>query len=397
MARNTHMRTFTWKADQLAQQDTCLLTNSAAHSPRTERFADAGGANGYDAALRLTHASRPAKAFATTGGAFGRRNYTYDALGNRRTATQDCWGYEYQYPQQNAEFTVPVDRLSRYGATSCECKGPHCPSAQYAVNFSYDAEGRTLLKAWDLPQLSAKRPGLAPRLNFDDARDTTGSGNAAVGAVYRVVDTPRGVYEYFYDANGRRRLKVFPSGREDEFFYDGDKLLEDRGLVTPATHRADGTAVSEERVLDEYVWLDGRPVALLKSRLGAPTPGNAALVRAHDALEVPESGAPAGDCTRNEEYATCGAYALVTDYLGKPVLMLDSAGRVAGAADYEPFGHVNRVTYLSEVHPLDAASRTGVLAYFNQKPGPNDVVQLRARFAYVDTDEASPEGPAQDA
>ena len=33
----------------------------------------------------------------------------------------------------------------------------------------------------------------------------------------------------------------------------------------------------------------------------------------------------------------------MTDHIGKPVLMLDSERLVSAAADYEPFGRVNRV------------------------------------------------------
>src|SRR5207237_1446866 len=41
-------RTYTWKADQLVQQQTCLLNNSSTSGMRTEGFADASGVRGYD-------------------------------------------------------------------------------------------------------------------------------------------------------------------------------------------------------------------------------------------------------------------------------------------------------------------------------------------------------------
>jgi len=102
----------------------------------------------------------------------------------------------------------------------------------------------------------------------------------------------------------------------------------------------------------------------------------------------------AGDCTRNGEKAFCGVYFPVTDYLGKPVLLLDQTGLVAGVADYEPFGHVNRVTYVSET-PHPGGGSTGysavngaVLGYFTQPVSPLSTI-LRARYSTVRTSSAS--------
>ena len=92
------------------------------------------------------------------------------------------------------------------------------------------------------------------------------------------------------------------------------------------------------------------------------------------------------------EAAACGVYFPVTDYLGKPVLMLDGSGHVAGAMDYEPFGHVNRVGLVAETaHPLDnnsAASQT--LGTMEQPTGTSPLanhatsVRMRALFHGVD-------------
>jgi RHS repeat-associated protein len=124
--------------------------------------------------------------------------------------------------------------------------------------------------------------------------------------------------------------------------------------------------------LDAYLWLDGRPVALIKTKFAA------SWTRPPDLT---------GDCKRNGESVPSGVYFLVTDYLQKPVLMLDSYRRVSGMAEYAPFGHINRVTYLGDTaHPYANNTRS-VLGYFNQ-PAPSAAtrVQLRARYAFVDVE-----------
>ena len=71
-----------------------------------------------------------------------------------------------------------------------------------------------------------------------------------------------------------------------------------------------------------------------------------------------------GACLRNGESANCGVYFLVTDHIGKSVLMLDANRMVAGAADYDPFGHVNRVENYTALtgygHNLDQNLVSGV-------------------------------------
>jgi RHS repeat-associated protein len=117
-------------------------------------------------------------------------------------------------------------------------------------------------------------------------------------------------------------------------------------------------------------------VVLLRGRLRA-----AADERLPDSSE---------DCRRNGEAAACGAYFPVTDHIGKPVLMLDWAGRVAGAADYDPFGHINRVTHhAGTAHPYPD-SQSQVLATFSQPPENERVrVRMRPRFSLVETEQGA--------
>jgi RHS repeat-associated protein len=178
-------------------------------------------------------------------------------------------------------------------------------------------------------------------------------------------------YNYYYDGLGRRRQKSYPGGTSDEFFYTGaNQLLVDRGssgVVTPVAHYTQ----------EDYVWLGGRPVALVRGKLS------------NTWTKLADTSA---DCARNGEAAACGVYFPVTDDLGKPVLMLDANGHVAGAVDYEPFGHVNRVGLVAETeHPLDnnsASSQT--LGAMEQPTGTSPLanhatsVRMRALFHQVD-------------
>jgi RHS repeat-associated protein len=353
-------RTYSWKGDQLSREDTCVLDTSAT-APQSVLYT-------YDERLRLKEVSRPSQQFSTRGGTVGKRSYTYDRRGNRLAdsgregETEDCWDF-----QLTSGAGPHVDWLTERKSRGTRCSTPMqnvCPGPSlYSHSFGYDRDGRVKQKTWP-----ADSSGTSYSLDFsfDESFDPNTPNHAAMGMVYRSVSAGGSIYEYFYDANGRRRLKRYPTGEEDEFFYDGDKLLEDRG------NSAVQVGIPDAYTLDEYLWLDGRPVALIKSKFDSNWQRQSDLT---------------GDCKRNGESAPCGVYFLVTDYLQKPVLMLDSHRRVAGMAEYAPFGQVNRVTYLGDTaHPY-ANNTHGVLGYFNQ-PSPSAAlrVQLRARYALVDVE-----------
>lgn len=209
------------------------------------------------------------------------------------------------------------------------------------------------------------------QLTFDPRIDES---HRALGSVYRTVHVGAEAHEYFYDANGRRRAKQYPiNAWTDEYFWSGTQLLEDRGV--PDESAAAGPVTHYP--IDEYVWLEGMPVAVILGRLDSNK------VRLPDAT-VPSSGL--GDCSRNKELRDCGTYFIVNDHLPKPVLLLDAAARVVGAADYDPFGHVNRTAYFSDTnHPVQAAEKK-VLAYIRQ-PGSDKIrTDVRARFANTHVD-----------
>nr|WP_254627641.1 RHS repeat-associated core domain-containing protein [Myxococcus sp. CA040A] len=289
---------YTWQADQLVRADSCLL---GASSPRIETY-------GYDAQLRLTGATGT---LSTTGGAFSTRTFGLDARDNRTAESSEANGWAFQYSS-----TLPDRVLSRNSTQSGSSLGH---------SYQYDADGRVFRKDWRQEYGGFVIPGDPPFwMDF-------GSGPSASGAtdsVFKSLTLRSLVFEYFYDAESKRRIKVYPTGIHDEYFYDRDKrMLLDQGNPSALP--------SSSHPVDEYVWLDERPIALIRSKL--------------DASWFHEGTA---DCTRLGDFSPCGVYHLVTDYLGKPVLMIDSQGRVTGTGEYAPSGHVNRVSVDIETpHP----------------------------------------------
>ncbi|WP_181791265.1 RHS repeat-associated core domain-containing protein [Myxococcus llanfairpwllgwyngyllgogerychwyrndrobwllllantysiliogogogochensis] len=331
-----YKRFYTWKADQVARTDTCLL---GATTPVTEQFT-------YDGLLRLASATRPTGNFAATGGAFNSRVYTYDGRGNRLTEEVD--GQLLTLAHGTGSFADRLDSRSGIGVNSA-----------LNLQFSYDADGRASEKRWATvggTPMHKVEFNLGPSIN---------GGNETV---FRSVKVNGGTYEYYYDAMNRRRLKRYPSTAEDEFFYDTSHLLlVDRGNPS-ATPPSGGYG---HHVDDTYVWLGNRPVMVVRGRLTA---------------QMERDSNPTGDCGRNGEPATCGVYFPVMDMLGKPVLMLDQAGKVTGAADYEPFGHVNRVSQpAATLHPYPENANL-TLATFEQPSSSSTVrTRFRALFGQVDT------------
>ncbi|RKH71121.1 RHS repeat-associated core domain-containing protein [Corallococcus aberystwythensis] len=351
-------RVYTWKADQVLQEDTCLL-ESGNVAPSSIRYTEkSSGQPGYDARLQLKAAHRPA-ASSLSGGSFTSRAYEYDARGNRTVAVQDGWRFSTEY----GNFNGRVDWLGSRVLDGQQCTGGLCaPPYSVTQRYAHDTDGRVQQVA------TYKNLGDTAGTPFNtltlDA-STTGA-NAAVGAVYRqVTDSDGRIYEYFYDAFGRRRLKRYALSSstavvEDEFFYDETRLLEDWGNTSLDPATADG-------VHDEYIWLDNRPVAFVKSRFYE-----------HQYREEDF----AGDCPRNGESAPCGVYFLVSDGLRKPVLALDSQRRVTGVGDYDPFGHVNRTTLVAAI-PNQARPNT-VMASMQAPASTAMTTQVRARWAFLD-------------
>ncbi|MDQ3265237.1 MAG: hypothetical protein M3Y59_16520, partial [Myxococcota bacterium] len=357
-----YRRAYRWRADQVAEEHTCFKSGPAEIVSYQ-----------YDNQLRLTSATRPTvigSRMIDVGGSVGRRTYSFGTSndrGNRAHDEHDCWGFDLHYDGPDR-----LDRLQQRvpvtgGCLSQACSGPLPIAGQ---GYNHDAEGK-VTKRWTPASYADSYEELdaGQKLVFDWTPTTVGSdagySNAAIEGVYRTVTVHQGkaatrLYEHFYDAFGRRRFKRGPI-EDREFFYDGVRLLEDKG----------GNVGSQTPIwgIDEYVWLDGKPVAMLRGGINEDG--------FHD-YEVSD-----GTC---QDAYQCGVYFIVTDHIGKPVVMLDANdGKVTGTGDYDPFGHVNRATLLADTAHPHGSNTNQLLASIKQPVRSGITQQVRARYAMVDT------------
>jgi RHS repeat-associated protein len=334
---------YSYSGEQMTQYSSCLLNNPV--TAQRMQF-------GYDKALRLTQAN--GLDFATAGGPHGNLSFTYDGRGNRLTSASNSGSsYNLTYPSG----LVP-DSLSL-------ASGPTV-GTWLTRGYAYDADGRVSRIEWPTNSVTGAR-----YLGFGFQQ----SGATADSAVKQVVNSPGGflgsaTYEYVYDADNRRRAKVYPSGARAEYFYNnGSEMLED---VNPAI---DATAAA---VADEYVWLDGQAVAVKRAKFSAAW------------VKLPESSA---SCERGEEVAglVCGWRHVVSDSLGRTVLSLSEAAQIQGVFEYDAFGQMNRMNATGETaHPM-ASSQTVSVATVQQAPR-GHVVEMRLRWSGFDM-QTSRRGP----
>ncbi|MFP2928433.1 RHS repeat-associated core domain-containing protein [Pyxidicoccus sp. 3LG] len=330
---DVYERTYTWKADQVVRTDTCLMGASV---PRTELYA-------YDRTLRLTGATRPHGNTEQTGGAFQSQLFEYDRRGNRTSLKEGS-----------------RDVTSVYGTgTSLDQLLSMTPQhdALQVTSYAYDADGRGVRK--ESGRYSSGEAANVLDMSYGPA-GASGRGSARE-SVFRTASVNGLTYQYFYDAFGRRRAKLHPfNGVRDEFFHDSrGTLLVDQGwkdVLQPGY-----------RTVDDYVWLAGRPLLMVRGRLDASAD-----------TRLPDTST---ECGRDGEPAACGERFMVTDHIGKPVLMLDGLGRVVGAADYQPFGHVNRMPVRdTTVHPYPDYKSESITGF--TQPPETSLVQVRMRALY---------------
>jgi RHS repeat-associated protein len=350
---NIFARQYAWTGDQLNSTATCLLsTNDTAIA--IENF-------GYDARLELIHYGRYLQGAEVP---FPERDYTYDRAGNRLTEISDCWTWSNGY---GGGVSLANRSITATCSTTCPLNSVSPPQGSpfLSTNYLYDSEGRLLTLT-----SAANSTGVpAIDLGFISSIDAQ---FAAVNSVYQAIQVNGSTWEYYYDADGRRRLKAYPyNSLADEYFYNlSSALLEDHEGTTLSATGVVQTPTAPT-TLDEYVWIGNRPLLLIRGSLGSSGVRNMDF---------------SGTCA---DLGTCGIYFPITDYIGKPVLLLDSALKVAGAADYDPFGVVNRVAAGGDTaHPYAAAPLPVVLAGFHQSVPPNASYSIiaRARLAMVDTD-----------
>jgi RHS repeat-associated protein len=221
----------------------------------------------------------------------------------------------------------------------------------------YDRDGRVASKTW------------RDAVGYSSIDFAYGFGwnQSSMDAVFKSLFAFGVPYSYYYDAFGRRRLKRYPAGVGDEFFYDTvNRLLVDKG------NRFTSGGSANDFPFDDYVWLDGRPVVLVRGKFSNT------WVRQSDT---------SADCRRNGEIAGCGLFFPITDHIGKPVLMLDSARRITGTGEYEPFGRMNRVVMHAASSPIPyTPNMNQLIATISHGSHANVTTQLRARFPYVNAE-----------
>ncbi|WP_375759057.1 RHS repeat-associated core domain-containing protein [Corallococcus exercitus] len=333
---------YSWQADQLVDSYSCLL---GATSARTEHYSQ-------DWMLRLTGATGT---LTTEGGAYTSRSFGYDSRSNRTTEAGEANSWALTYTN-----TGHPDQLVSRSSTQTD--------AQLGHSYTYDADGRASKKSWH----PVDSQGNAFHLDF-----TSGpSSNGGSETVFKTVSVNGLTYNYFYDSQGQRRLKDYPTGIKDEYFYNQSQgLIVDQGNAS--------SLASTSHPVDEYVWLDGKPIAVLRGKLDA-------------SWQHLSDGTT--DCARDGQGAACGFYHLVTDYQGKPVLTLDDSGRVAGTGEYDAFGHVNRVSVDIETpHPYTVSTSGPFGTVMKQPTIAGTSLQQRVLFDSSDlwsdfeacTDEAS--------
>ncbi len=298
---NVLSRRFAWSADQLAAEMTCVLADV---NPRTVTYTE-------DLGLKVTSAGR----FSGTevGGQLTSRTYSFGG-GTTPASLRSFGGVEF------ATEAFIYDTSNRLTSVQPVVSPSNSAWNSWAsTQMTYDASGRvsTLVDS-RLPvtyvSSGGRGGGLVPVAH--QGRLLQFTPDTAFSGVYKSINVNGSVYQYIYDAVGRRRLKVYPSGKSDEFFYDGNNLIEDRGQTTLGT----GT----DQTLDEYVWLNGMAVVQISTRLDASF-----------------NRLTSTACDRNDDSRPCGTAYIVNDYLPKPVAMIDAAGYLAGIGEYDPFGRVN--------------------------------------------------------
>jgi RHS repeat-associated protein len=340
-----YKQTYTWTGDQITQSDTCLLGSTSARTVQ----------NTFDQLLRITHATRPTNNFANTGGVISDATYSYDSRNNRSTyndtpSPSQC-GYTLTFAGSQSGFWL--DKQTGQAST--------CDTGN-AFTFQYDNDGRVTQKSW--PDYS---DGVKPQHLLGYSYGTTAG--SASDIVFNTLSVDGAGYNYYTDALGRRRSKVYPTGAVDEYFHTlKNELLSDKGV--------DNITTPTFFVEDDYVWLAGRPVAMARGKF------TTAWVRQSDS---------SSDCKRNSETAVCGVFFPIADYQGKPALMLDSSARVTNAADYDSFGFMNRVTtHKGTAHPYGvtiSGTSTMVVGDFLQPlSDPSTAVSIRTEFGLMDVE-----------
>lgn len=359
-SREVYRRTYTWRADQVERIDTCYLGGGDGGSEYLSEVyaADAGAGLGYDGLGRLKGGVSPT--FSTMGGPWAERKFEYDARSNITRLVSDGTDYDYTL---NTELAHRRDWVSSFGADSWN-----------KVDITHDYDGRVLAMASPAMISSASTSAWALEYVGTNAI-TAGSETVMRGVAFTTGSITLG-YNYYYDHLSRR---VFAQGpvSESYFLYDlGHQLLETFS-AEPPLDPFEWPLPDPWRVAEEFIWLDGRPIAGIRSRIQGEEAEDPQIVHVGDEL---------GDCSRGGDGVACGIYFIVTDHIGKPVLTLDLEGRVSGVGEYDPRGTVNRVAMNAQSEHPYGYEDAGQPFTATQRTLGGMPVRFRFHFPIIDTE-----------
>jgi RHS repeat-associated protein len=239
------------------------------------------------------------------GGSFANRVLTYDGRGNRASESTEDAFHSYTTGQP------AVDRLDNWRVSN----------SGKALSFSYYYDAMGVVT--DILSASDSSGSATQTVHFTDGASST---NGTSDNGYSSVNVNGGGYVYYYDGWLHRRLKMYPAGDSDEYFYSRSSLIYDQGNLAQTYNSGE----AHYHPVDDYVWLGGRPVVIVH--------GSQDVTYA----QLPDNG---NTCSRERDGSACGTYFPITDHIGKPVVMLDSLARIAGVGEYDPSGNVNRVNF----------------------------------------------------
>lgn len=347
-ASDLYRKVYQWSADEITRISTCYKGNAA--NTITEVFSGSG--YGYDGAGRLKGGWIPDYDY--TGGPYKAATYNYDRRDNATRFTVTPIGHYYTLTY--SPVAKKNDRLSSV----------EWVTSYNRTDFDYDGDGKTT-RVYGRAD-SSSNPGADLRLYYTDSDNIGPGGLTAAREVAKLVAGGYSNTVYWYDNQLRRQAKLHPvNDLADLFLYDlGHQLLEDRGLENLTNSSPTWYPI------DEYIWLDGRPIAIYRSKVSAAT-----LQHAPDGVGV---------CTRMNEAADCGLHYVVSDHIPKPVLALNARGQVTGVGEYEPNGNINRVQHwFMYGFPYTTGASGPIWSSFRQRDFGMEVA-FRNHFTMLDTE-----------
>jgi RHS repeat-associated protein len=289
-----------WTGDQVARALTCLRGRTGTqHSVHRQQFE-------YDELERMT--LETSENTPRIGGDATMELKVFDIRGNRVDESEDY------YDNLESYYSSPQkDRLGE----QCWWRH-HVNPNECLVSYSYGYNaGGAINSIAGLGGRWTMGFGYSHERALSDVYSSVTRGGA--GAL-----TPIDMY---YDAFNRRRYKSHALGFGQEFYYGLEKNL----LVDQAWNNSKGVKAT----LDEYVWLDGRPVIAIRSKV------DGVGVHEGDAFEGQDL---AQKCSRpmDDGAVSCGVFHLVTNLQSFPVLAISNVtGRVASFMLPDADGSVN--------------------------------------------------------